>query len=165
MKTIAKTLLLFCSLFAINTTYGQSAKTDLQDFINSKVIKKSNEHVIIACNTDQDFLEERTVKLKVEKKRNYPGQLGCCNYVQWQMVANGKFIWTDMDVCDRKYDKSYYTNITTVNIKNNGDELILDLKRDGVSFVSYQILEKTQEPTVNGKDLVDVITLKQIASR
>ncbi|UII23974.1 hypothetical protein [Fulvivirga ligni] len=128
----------------------------VKQFVNKNISHISSRSVYISCNDDSSYYKSDTVRIRQLAKNFYP-ETGCCQFVEWRMVTNSKFIWSDLSNCD-KTDRSYYLSPTVVHVIENNNQIYLKIMRNGLLVEMFKVIGLDEQPyehiSTNSKVLV-----------
>ncbi|UII25042.1 hypothetical protein LVD15_17220 [Fulvivirga maritima] len=119
---------------------------EIKHFIEANFENKSERALYVSCNDDSMYYEQDTIKIHQLHKNYYPN-IECCRFIEWGMISDSKFIWTDLSTCNQNYDKSYYLSPTIINVIENNNDIFIKIVRNEKVVDTFKIIGLEEKPS------------------
>lgn len=126
-------------------TYAIDDSPSLKKFIKSYLTYRDDRYIYISCNEDNQFYNADTVRMQRISKNYYP-VWACCQFVEWRLVSDAEFLWSDLQTCQEEMQRSYYLSVTEMEASQKKGAIYLSITRNGVVIDRFKVLG-TEEVT------------------
>lgn len=131
---------------------------ELKDFVEEYLSYHPDKYNYISCNENNVFYENDTVRMQQISKDYYP-VWECCTFVEWRLVNDVEFLWSDLETCERKIDRSYYLSVTRVNAYEENNSIYLEIIRDGTIVDHFRVIDVEEKPSRHSEEANNVLVL------
>ncbi|MBL3655198.1 hypothetical protein [Fulvivirga sediminis] len=121
-------------------------RKEIKHFIESNFANKSEKALYVSCNDDSMYYEQDTIKIHQLHKNYYPN-IECCKFIEWGMISDSKFIWTDLSTCNQNYDKSYYLSPTIIKVIDKGNSIFIRIVRNDLIVDTFKVVDIEEKPS------------------
>lgn len=121
-------------------------KPELKNFVEEYLSYHPDKYNYISCNENNDFYDSDTVRMQQISKEYYP-VWECCTFVEWRLVNDIKFLWSDLETCEQNIDRSYYLSVTHINAYEENNSIYLEIIRDGTVVDHFRVIDVEEKPS------------------
>ena len=111
----------------------------LNRFIKNYLTYHKDKYVYISCNENNQFYDADTVRMQRISKNYYP-VWSCCKFVEWRLVNDAEFLWSDLQTCEEEAQRSYYLSVTEMTASQKKGSIYLSIVRNGVTIDRFKVL-------------------------
>ncbi|ELR70477.1 hypothetical protein C900_03731 [Fulvivirga imtechensis AK7] len=111
----------------------------LKKFIRNYLTYREDKYIYISCNEDNQFYDADTVRMQRISKNYYP-VWACCQFVEWRLVGDTEFLWSDLQTCQEEVQRSYYLSVTELKATQKHGSIFLSIIRNGVIIDRFKVL-------------------------
>ena len=135
----------------------------MRRYVKNKLLSSNKKVMLMVCNGSSDVPSADIITLRRIHRKFLPFETGCCNYSLWRVVADGEFIWTDLKTCQGDLKKAYYTNTSHLEMEEDGKNIFIVLKRNGIQMAKYRVDTRyTEQYDEKGKIKQQLTTLFKV---
>ncbi|UII30644.1 hypothetical protein LVD17_20330 [Fulvivirga ulvae] len=115
------------------------AKGILNHFVKNYLSYNSDKYIYVGCNEQNEYYENDTVRMRRISHDYYP-VWQCCKFVEWNLVADSRFLWSDLEACKKGVQRSYYLSTTNIKATLQDKEIYLDVSRNGSVIERFKVI-------------------------
>lgn len=123
-----------------------SVSPDIRAFIQKYLSYNSDPYVYVSCNEANEYYRSDTVRMRQISGNYYP-TWDCCTFVEWRLISNAEFLWSDLQRCTLEEQRSYYLSTTHISPWRKGSYIYLSLVRNGVTVEQFKLLKTEEAPS------------------
>ena len=140
------------------THYGETNTHTLKQFVNDYLSFNPNKHIYVGCNENNQYYEGDTIRMHRISRDYYP-VWECCKFVEWSIVDDAKFLWSDLETCNKEVQRSYYLSTTNVKVSLKDGSIYLNIFRNGTALEHFRLLNIIEVPAKYSKQTDPVLVL------
>ena len=149
---------LYLSAEDINTAEEKSL---LNSFVEDYLSYQPNRFIYVGCNEKNAYYENDTVRMRMISQDYYP-LWECCKFVEWNLVDDGQFLWSDLEACKKGAQRSYYLSTTKVEASLHDKSIYLNIFRNGSAIEHFKLLKVEEATSKYSRQLDPVLVLLRL---
>ena len=141
----------------------EASKINLKKFVNEYLTYKPNKYIYVGCNEQGQYYESDTVRMRRITDGYYP-VWECCKFVEWSIVDDAQFLWSDLRTCKEDVSRSYFLSTNKVDVFMKDKSIYLDIFRNGAPLERFRLLdiEKSEKRNSNRVDSILVLVREDL---
>lgn len=138
--------------------YNATNAQVINRFVNDYLSYSSNNYIYVGCNENNQYYEADTIQMRRISRDYYP-VWECCKFVEWSIVDDAKFLWSDLQTCNKEVQRSYYLSTTNVKVSIKDKSIYLDIFRNGTALERFRLLNIVEVPAKHSNHSDPVLVL------
>ena len=147
------------SLEAPNTTNRNALKS----FVKNYLTYSPDRYIYVGCNEQNQYYENDTVRMRKISHDYYP-VWQCCEFVEWNLIDDARFLWSDLQACKEGVQRSYYLSTTKVEASLKSKDIYLDVSRNGSTIERFRLIRIEKANSKNNAQPDPVLVLLRVTA-
>lgn len=133
----------------------------LNRFVKNYLSYNPDRFIYVGCNEQNSYYESDTVRMRKISQDYYP-LWECCEFVEWNLVDDARFLWSDLQACKKGVQRSYYLSTTKIKASLQNKSIYLDIFRNGSAIERFKLLNIEKATSKNHSEADEVLVLLRL---